>query len=183
MFRRDPKFDNKKVLLVDDDVYLSKIIKSVLDILEVGSVTHVKSVKAGIELFDSKYYDCVIVDCLKNGGKGFELIQAVRGGSDDAKIRTPVILCTAFTEQQNIYRARDMGVNEILAKPVSPDQILLKLNCALYRQREFVQAPGYVGPCRRRRQIDWEGREDRRNPGGAAQGAIPAGNKKEAANG
>ncbi|WP_321392880.1 response regulator [Emcibacter sp.] len=188
MSLRDPKFEDKKVLLVDDDVYLGKIIKSVLDILDVGSVTWVKSVREGIKLYSQKPFDCVFVDCLKEDREGLQLLQAVRRGTDAEKIRVPVILCTAFTEKQTVFQARDFGVTEILAKPVSPEQILEKLASALFREREFVQGAGYIGPDRRRRRGDWDGKEDRRQSSRLTQtnidqfmGDHPKFNKVEAA--
>ncbi|MFC7049592.1 response regulator [Emcibacter nanhaiensis] len=182
MFPRDPDFDDKKVRRVDD-AYPGYVIKEVLDILDVGAVTYVRSVEAGIKLFNEKPWDCVFVDCLKQGGEGFRLLEAVRRNPDEDKIRTPVILCTAFTERLNVCRARDLGANEILAKPVSPDQILVKLACALFKQREFIQAPGYVGPCRRRRQTDWSGKEERRAAGAATTEEITEAEVKEVAHG
>lgn len=172
MSLKNPDFETKKILLVDDDVYLGMIIKTVLDILDVGSITFVKSVKEGVKLFSQKSFDCVFVDCLKQDGEGFRLLEAIRGGRDEEKKRTPVILCTAFTEQGNIFRARDLGVTEILAKPVSPEQILEKLMSALFKERDFIRVEGYIGPDRRRRRGDWDGQEDRRKSGKMTQGNI-----------
>ena len=47
--------------------------------------------------------------------------------------------------------ARDRGVNEFLAKPVTATNIVMRLNAVIFRPRSYVQCDDFFGPDRRRR--------------------------------
>jgi hypothetical protein len=47
--------------------------------------------------------------------------------------------------------ARDCGVNEFVAKPVTAKTILSRLESLIIRPRPFVVSAGFFGPDRRRR--------------------------------
>tara|TARA_B100001939_G_scaffold343705_1_gene356837 strand:- start:1657 stop:2214 length:558 start_codon:yes stop_codon:yes gene_type:complete len=157
----EPDFSETRILIVDSDVYLSKIIMNILLAFDVGKVTLCHSVEDGEKALRKFSYDCVFVDCMKFSRAGLKLIEWIRRHSDEKISETPIILCTAFTEEENIIRARDKGVTEILVKPVSPEQIMLKLISALWHKRDFIRSETYVGPDRRRRRGCWDGQERR----------------------
>jgi two-component system chemotaxis response regulator CheY len=50
-----------------------------------------------------------------------------------------------------VHEARDAGVNEFLAKPLSARAVLERLHRAIGQSQAFVRREGYVGPDRRRR--------------------------------
>lgn len=106
--------------------------------------------EAIIKLNNYKYH-CVFVDNMLSEENGLTLAQYIRHSQDDKIQYIPIILCTAFTGFQSIVKARDAGVTEILAKPISPDQIMEKLHNALFNPRNFVITDHYFGPDRRRR--------------------------------
>ena len=56
-------------------------------------------------------------------------------------------------------QARDAGVNEFLAKPVSVKAVMSRLVSVIEHPRPYVRTKAYFGPCRRRR-----GKEEYRGP-------------------
>jgi DNA-binding response OmpR family regulator len=50
-----------------------------------------------------------------------------------------------------VVEARDAGVTEFIAKPLSARTLLNRLNAVIYHPRAFVRTPSYFGPDRRRR--------------------------------
>ena len=46
---------------------------------------------------------------------------------------------------------RDAGVTEFVAKPISASALCARIEAVLLRPRDFVRAPAFVGPSRRRR--------------------------------
>lgn len=74
----------------------------------------------------------------------------------------PVLAITGHTEAWRVGTLRDAGVTEVMARPVAPVDLALRLLSILERPRPFVHAPHYRGSCRRRR-IDpyFEGPERR----------------------
>lgn len=104
-----------------------------------------------ILLLDNHRFDCIFVDNMMSEKNGLDLTRHIRGSEEQPNQKSAIILCTAFTGLKSIIQARDAGVTEILAKPVSPDQIMEKLGNALFSQRNFIDTDVYAGPDRRRR--------------------------------
>jgi two-component system chemotaxis response regulator CheY len=77
----------------------------------------------------------------------------------------PIIMITGHTEKQRVEAARDVGVTEFLAKPITAHNLFARIAEIVERPRAFVRCDSYFGPDRRRRQIDdyagpWRRKED-----------------------
>ena len=68
-------------------------------------------------------------------------------------------MLTGYTHIERVRQARDAGVNEFLAKPVSVKAIMTRLISVIEHPRPYVRTKSYFGPCRRRR-----GDEEYRGP-------------------
>ena len=73
----------------------------------------------------------------------------------------PIILLTAHTERSRIMAARDAGVTEICAKPVTARQMWEKIVAVVNNPRPFVKTANYLGPDRRRKREEYNGPERR----------------------
>lgn len=72
-----------------------------------------------------------------------------------------VIVVSANTGIEHICMARDFGVTEYLAKPVSAALIYSRIRSVIDHNRRFVHTNGIFGPDRRRRDIDIVGLDRR----------------------
>ena len=70
--------------------------------------------------------------------------------SDLAARKTPVVMLANDPTQSQITAARDSGVHEVLRKPFTLADLLLRVDTVLKRRRGWVEGVGYVGPDRRR---------------------------------
>ena len=66
----------------------------------------------------------------------------------------PVIMLTACVERSRMERARDAGIAEFCAKPVTATELYRKGVAVIDAPRSFVGMDGYFGPDRRRRPDD-----------------------------
>ena len=57
------------------------------------------------------------------------------------------------TETQRVVEARDAGINEFLAKPISAKAIYLRIASIIDRPRSFIRTKAYFGPDRRRQNL------------------------------
>ena len=74
-------------------------------------------------------------------------------------------MITGHTERHRVEAARDAGVTEFLAKPITAAHLFSRIAEIVERPRAFVRCESYFGPDRRRRQIDdyagpWRRAED-----------------------
>ena len=93
------------------------------------------------------------------GMSGLGLVQMIRTNPQTPNPFVPVIMLTGHTSLDHVMLARDAGVNEFIAKPVSVKTMMSRLVSVIENPRPFVRTQGYFGPCRRRR-----GAEEYRGP-------------------
>lgn len=82
---------------------------------------------------------------------GLALLQKVRRAANSPDQTLPVIVMTSMTDRKRIMAFRDAGATEIVAKPFTASAVLSRVAAVIDNPRPFIRAPGYVGPCRRRR--------------------------------
>lgn len=126
--RRDPLFENKRVLVADDEALLRDTVRDVLT----GYGCHVSTADDGamaIELISKQAFDLVISDIKMPKNSGYEVFAAAKEANPD----TPVILTTGFGYDPNhsIIRARREGLSTVLFKPFKVDQLLDEIRRAL----------------------------------------------------
>ena len=141
-----------RLLIIDDNEQMRTIIGAVLGGAGVRNLHYAPDGQRGLESLVRVKPDVVFVDYEMPvlNGLGF-LRQARRLPGDERFI--PVIMLTGHSDMLRLNAARDLGVNEFLAKPVTAKTILQRLGAVIYRPRLFVQSHRYVGPDRRRRVI------------------------------
>jgi two-component system cell cycle sensor histidine kinase/response regulator CckA len=104
-----------RILFVDDEEQLVRIGQQALERLGYDVTTRTSSVEA-LEAFCAKpdRFDLVITDQTMPNMTGVEL------GKEFMRIRSdiPVILCTGFSEAISKKRVREIGIRELLMKPV-----------------------------------------------------------------
>jgi len=104
-----------KVLLVDDEEAILVSIRRTLKTFGY-QVVALKDGLAALELFEKmcKDFDLVITDMTMPGLTGLELSKKMQ----DIRSDVPIILCTGFSDVIDRDKARDIGIRELLMKPV-----------------------------------------------------------------
>lgn len=138
-----------RILVVDDHVHMRTILCSVLKGVGIDSIQEAWNGADALEIVRSWRPDVAIVDLLMHPIDGVEFTRLVRRGS--AKPDLPIIMVSGQSDSRHVADARDAGVNEFLAKPISAGQLLKRLDRVILFPRRFVKCESYVGPDRRRR--------------------------------
>jgi len=141
---------------------MRKIVNTILHALGIQFVYEAIDGADGFEAMRAYNPDIVIVDWEMPGIDGIEFTELIRKASDSPNPYVPIIFLTSYSDRKHVCSARDAGVTEFLAKPVSANAIYLRLMSIINKPRPFVSAKSYFGPCRRRhRSKDYIGRERR----------------------
>ncbi len=107
--------------------------------------------------------DIIIVDWEMPGIDGVEFTQLVRNASDSPNPFVPIIFLTSYSDKRHVIEARDAGVTEFLAKPVSAKAIYSRMMSIINKPRPFIRSKQYFGPCRRRHSYpEYKGSERRK---------------------
>src|SRR6201996_9414720 len=75
----------------------------------------------------------------------------LRNSPDSKNPYLPIVMMTGHSEKSRVVEARDAGVTEFIAKPLTAKSVLERLQAVIYRPRPFVRTNDYFGPDRRRR--------------------------------
>jgi len=81
---------------------------------------------------------------------GLELTQMIRQPGANSNPYFPIIMLTGHSEKKRVVSARDAGVTEFLAKPISAKGLYQRIVNAVANPRPFIKTKTYFGPDRRR---------------------------------
>lgn len=124
---------NRKVLLIDDDESLSKVLSFQLRQMEL-QVTAAFDGATGMQFFKEKQFDIVITDLQLPDINGMELIEKIRALDRNVVI----IIITAYGTIENAIEAVKMGADDYLTKPFGKETLSFVIEKAL-RLRELQQ--------------------------------------------
>lgn len=112
-----------RALVVDDNAYARAISAASLKKLGVGEVIEADGGAAAILHLMSEPFDLMLMDWYMPDISGAGVMTVLRDSRFGAASNLPVILMTAYASQDNIKRARELGVNEVLVKPFTTDHL------------------------------------------------------------
>jgi len=152
----DNDMANLVVMIVDDNDHMRRLLRSILEALSISQVR--EATNRMVALNDSKLMvpDVIITDIMMEPLNGLEFTRMLRDDPSHPATRVPVLMVTGFSEKQHVEAARDAGVTEFLAKPVTVKGVGARLESLLNNPRRFIRSQSFSGPDRRRRQLPVE---------------------------
>ena len=89
-------------------------------------------------------FDLIILDIMMPGESGLSLAEMLRGESD-----VPILMLTARSEPESRVAGLETGVDDYMAKPFDPRELLLRLKNILRRRAPENDPPGEIrfGDC------------------------------------
>ena len=163
----DYNLEHLAVLLVDDSRHIRSLVKSVLHSLGVRGVLEAADGAAAFEVLKTMPVDVVLCDWNMDPLDGLDFTRLVRTAEDSPNPFLPIILLTGHSELRHVMEARDCGVNEFLAKPISATAVYGRIRAVIEQPRNFVRTNRFFGPDRRRQQSDKIPGPEQRTPGQA----------------
>jgi DNA-binding response OmpR family regulator len=119
-----------RVLSVDDDEICNDVAVSALQRANMGADSTLDA-NAALEMLQQTSYDLVLLDINMPGLTGFELCEKLRALPHHEK--TPVIFVTAYNNFENRKQSVLSGGGDLIAKPVSPLELALKVTIHLLK--------------------------------------------------
>ena len=135
-----------KVLVVDDDFYSRKVIRTLLMAIGVKKIFDAPNGAQGLETIRQMAPDIVLVDWEMPGMDGAAFSAAVRNPGRFPYPNVPIIMLTCHSERWRVEEAMRLGVNEYLLKPVSGKLLCDRLVATLKKPRPIVRVGPYYGP-------------------------------------
>jgi len=117
----------KKVLVIDDDVKTTELVKLYLRRDGYKVVTAYDGLQA-VDVAREAHPDLVVLDLMLPGLDGFEVFRTLRAESD-----VPIIMLTAKTTEQDRLNGLDLGADDYVTKPFSPKELAARVRAVLRR--------------------------------------------------
>lgn len=144
------RFAATKVLVVDDEHYMRKVVRTLLMSVGVRTVYEAPDGPSGLEFIRSMAPDVVILDWEMPGLDGAGFVRMVRSPDTFPFADIPIIMLTGHGERRRVVEAVSIGVNEFLLKPVSSKALQDRLISVLAKPRALVKSGDYYGPAPRK---------------------------------
>ncbi len=141
------------VLVVDDKEPIRELICGILETFGVHKVLQAVDGLGAFKDMQTHTPDAVITDLMMKPVDGLEFTRAVRTDPASPAPDVPILMVTGHSKKHHVEEARDAGVTEFLAMPVTANAIAERLTSAVQRPRSFVRSRAFIGPDRRRRQL------------------------------
>lgn len=131
-FREDEKKNHYRIMLVEDDTTITRVLKRQLE-------------RWGYEVFDTVDFDrvmenfakwkpdLVLMDLTLPFFNGYYWCSEIRKVSD-----APIIVISSAGDDMNLVMAINMGADDFLAKPFSIEVVVAKIQAVLRRSYAFV---------------------------------------------
>lgn len=145
------RYDLLRVLLVDDNHYVRVLLAEILRAIGIHRIYEANDGAEGLQVMRNHDIDLVLTDLAMQPLDGIDFVRLLRNSPDSPNQMAPVIMITGHSTVARIHEARDAGVNEIMAKPLTARGVIERLHQALEHPRQFVRSDDYFGPDRRRR--------------------------------
>ena len=147
-------FESLKALIVEDNTHMRSLLRALLNSIGIKDVSEAIHGQAGMEALRERKIDLVLTDLAMSPMDGLELTRHVRKDENSPNPFVPIIMITGHTEKYRVEAARDAGVTEFLAKPITAHNLFARITEILERPRAFVRCDSYFGPDRRRHDAD-----------------------------
>jgi two-component system, chemotaxis family, chemotaxis protein CheY len=156
------RFDKLKILVVDDNVHMRKLVVTILQAFGATQIAEADSAESAWPVLREQNPDVVVLDWVMEGMSGIDFTRKIRSDAQAPNPFVPIIMLTGHTQTTRVREARDAGINEFIAKPVSVKTLMSRMAAVIESPRPYVRTKIYFGPCRRRRALpDYDGPERR----------------------
>ena len=121
--------DRLKILVVDDEARLRKLVKDFLTIKDFRVIEAEDGEQAIDIFFKEKDIALIILDVMMPKMDGWEVCKTIRRFS-----QVPIVMLTARSEEHDELQGFELGVDEYISKPFSPKILVARIEAILRRK-------------------------------------------------
>ena len=135
--------EKKKILLVEDEPSIVKVVKRRLE-LQGYEVFTAPDGAEGLEAARRERPDLIISDIMMPKMDGYTMIKALR--ADPATARLPIIILTAKPKMQDLFFFEGVRDMDYIVKPFQTDEMLQKVEQLLARVHTYLESGPQTAP-------------------------------------
>ncbi|NCI47639.1 response regulator transcription factor [Sediminibacterium soli] len=124
-----------KVLYVEDELFLGKIVKETLETRGFEVVMESDGADV-VRTFEDEQPDICVLDVMLPNKSGFEIAEEIRRLNNDV----PLIFLTAKTQTDDVVHGFRIGGNDYIRKPFSMEELIVRIENAVRVKKEIPVA-------------------------------------------
>ncbi len=127
----------KKIIIVEDSPTVRFEVKLLLK--QIGIIPVEVGGEIGLFMKVEEYgklADLIIMDLTLKSESGFELIAKLK--DDERYSNIPIIVLTEHADAKNVIRAKELGVDDYIRKPINRNSFLEKIEEAISRNKDIL---------------------------------------------
>jgi DNA-binding response OmpR family regulator len=115
-----------KILYVEDELFLAKIVKESLESRGFDVVMESDGNKV-LDLFKASNPDVCVLDIMLPNKDGFSIAESIR----ELDVNVPILFLTAKTQTEDLVKGFQLGGNDYIRKPFSMEELIMRIENAL----------------------------------------------------
>ncbi|HEX2591171.1 MAG TPA: hypothetical protein VHL34_06730 [Rhizomicrobium sp.] len=159
----EPEYRSLHVLIVGGKAHHVRVLRTVLSLIGINEIVAEQEPSWAMRRLKTQFFDAVFCDETVDPIGDVPFVIAARREPDVLEHMVPIFLTCSAARLKQVNAARDSGVTDVLARPLSAQTIMRKLSLALLKPRSFIVAPDFFGPDRRSKGRPTYTGEDRRS--------------------
>jgi two-component system alkaline phosphatase synthesis response regulator PhoP len=130
-----------RILIVEDEPDIASVLADDLGV-EGYEVTIAEEGEAALHLAREQTWDLILLDLMLPRKDGFEVCRELRR----ARIKTPIIMLTAKTQEAEKILGLELGADDYVTKPFSPRELRARIKAVLRRFQDDEKPSVYGFP-------------------------------------
>lgn len=122
----------KNILIIEDDLSIAQIEKEYLELAGYHADIETTGIQ-GLKRALTEPYDLYIIDLMLPGIDGFEIVSQIRLSKE-----VPILMISARDEEFIKMRAFEVGLDDYLTKPFSPNELVARVKGRLARYDRLI---------------------------------------------
>ena len=132
-----------KILIVDDDLEILKLMKTALE-MKNYQVVVMNKIFIPLRSTDFKGFDLILLDIMMPNMDGTDICNAIRN-----QIATPIMFVSAKDSEEDIINGLNVGGDDYMVKPFSLKQLTAKVEAHIKREERNNKATDDFNNIRR----------------------------------
>ncbi len=126
------------IVAIDDNQPMRQILYSIIHAFGIARLRIFANGESALQDMMDDPPNLVITDWHMKPVNGYEVVRTMRHKSSRSLSLVPVIMLTGFASRSFVQKSFDVGVQQFLIKPVSPNALLKRIKWILNDERELV---------------------------------------------
>ncbi|WP_330202738.1 hybrid sensor histidine kinase/response regulator [Cyanobacterium sp. DS4] len=124
----------EKILVIEDEINIARNIKQILDLSDFYTITAEDGAE-GVELAKEEIPDLILCDVMMPNLDGYQVLTELKKDSKTENI--PFIFLTAKSDRPDFRKGMELGADDYLTKPFTPDELLTAVSTRLAKHQKM----------------------------------------------